>query len=193
MGTVNSVLHAPDGELLAITSHKETVSMWNVETGQLLKEFEGDKKRGIDVLSRFSLGKKQRRTFGPPPEHIRRSRYALNGKSVATVRNNNTVQMWDISTGKRIGKLIKPPKDDPSDEITVTDVKYSPDGNTLATFQLGNLGGTVRLWDTSTGKHLKTLKGYTYCGNSLKFSPDSKTIATGHWDGTVLIWNIPAR
>ncbi len=193
MGTVNSVLHTPDGELIAITSYKETVSMWNVETEQLLKEFEGHKKRGFDVLRRFSLGKKQKRRFGAPPEHIRKAKYSPNGKSVATVKNNNTVQMWDISTGKRIGKLIKPPKDDPSDEITVTDIVYTPDGNTFATVQLGNLGGKVRLWETSTGKHLKTLKGYTYCGNSLKFSPDSKTIATGHWDGTVLIWDIPQR
>ena len=193
MGTVNSVLHAPDGEMIAITSHKETVSMWNVETGQLLKEFEGHKKRGFDVLGRFSLGKKQKRRFGAPLEHIRIARFSPNGKSVATVRNNKSVQMWDISTGKRIGKLIKPPQDDPSDDFTVTDIEYAPDGNTLATFQLGNLGGTVRLYDTSTGKHLKTLKGYTYCGNSLKFSPDSKTIATGHWDGTVLIWDIPHR
>ncbi|MXV76889.1 WD40 repeat domain-containing protein [Candidatus Poribacteria bacterium] len=192
MGTVNSVLHAPDGELIAITSHKETVSMWNVETGQLLKEFEGDKKRGLDILRRFSLGKKQKRRFGAPPEHIRKAKYSPNGKSVATVRNNKSVQMWDISIGKRIGKLINPPKDDPSDEITVTDIVYAPDGNTFATVQLGNLGGTVRLWETSTGKLLKTLKGYTYCGNSLIFSPDSKTIATGHWDGTVLLWDIPA-
>ncbi len=191
MGTVNAVLHAPDGDLIAITSHEETVSMWNVETGQLLKEFEGHKKRDIDVGRLFSLGKKQRRRFGAPSEHIRIARYSPNGKSVTTVRNNNKVQMWDISTGKRIGKLINPPKGDPSDDLTVTGIVYSPDGNTLATVQLGNLGGTVRLWDTSTGKLLKTLKGYTYCGNSLKFSPDSKTIATGHWDGTVLLWDIP--
>ena len=190
-GAVNSVVHSPDGDLIAITAHEETVSLWNVETGQLLKTFEGHKKRGFDVLRRFSLGKKQRRTFGMPPEHIRIARYSPNGKSVTTVRDNNTVQMWNISTGKRIGKLIMPFKDDPQE--STTGVVYSPDGNTLATIQLGNLGGTVRLWDTSTGKLLKTLKGYTYCGNSLIFSPDSKTIATGHWDGTVLLWDIPTR
>ena len=194
MGTVNSVLHAPDGELIAITSDEETVSMWNVATGQLLKEFEGHKRRGIiELLRRFSLGKKQKRTFRRFTEHIRIAMYSPNGKSVTTVRNNKSVQMWNISTGKRIGKLIKPPKDDPSDDFTVTGIVYSPDGNTLATVQLGNLGGTVRLWNARTGKHLKTLKGYTYCGNSLIFSPDSKTIATGHWDGTVLLWDIPQR
>ena len=193
MGTVNSVVHTPDGGLIAITSHMETVSLWNVETGQLLKTFEGHKMGIFEFLRRFSLKKEQNRAFGTggPPKHIRTTRYPLNGKSVTTVRNNNTVQMWNISTGKRIGKLIRPLKDDPPE--STTDVVYSPDGNTLATIQLGNLGGTARLWDTSTGKLLKTLKGYTYCGNSLKFSPDSKTIATGHWDGTVLLWDIPAR
>lgn len=194
MGTVNSVVHAPNGELIAITSHKETVSMWNVETGQLLKEFEGHKRRGIIELSRrFSLGKKHKRTFRGFSKHIRIARYSPNGKFVTTVRNNNTVQMWNISTGKRIGKLIEPPKDDPLDDMTVTNIAYSPDGNTLVTIQNGNLGGTARLWDASTGKPLKTLTGYTYCGNSLIFSPDSKTIATGHWDGTVLLWDIPTR
>ena len=68
MGTVNSVLHAPDGDLIAITSHEETVSMWNVETGQLLKEFEGHQERDSDDVRRFSLGKKQRGSFGAPLE-----------------------------------------------------------------------------------------------------------------------------
>ena len=92
------------------------------------------------------------------------------------------LQMLNVMTGELIKTLHW--------SNLVCSAAFSADSNIIAA---GGYDGTIRLWDATTGKHLKTLKGYTYCGNSLKFSPDSKTIATGHWDGTVLIWDIPQR
>ena len=183
-----TVVYSPDGDPLAITTNKETVSLWNVETEQLLKTFEGHKIEIIGSLTR-SLGKKNERTRGGPPSHVHTVRYSPNGGTLATVRNNGTVQLWDVDKGGRIGKLIKPSKDDPVNAW----IEYSPDGRTLVTTQIGNLGGTPRLWDAATGKYLKTLKGHTNCGNSFEFSSDSKIITTGHDDGTFILWDIPTR
>lgn len=109
------------------------------------------------------------------------------GSTFATSLSDKPVRLWNVVTGKLIGKPIKRLKD----EGGFTDLMYSPDGKTLATIPID---GTIRLWDTSTGKHLKTLKGYSIVERFFTaFSPDSKTIATGHDDGTVLIWNIPAQ
>ena len=186
-----TVVYSPDGDPLAITANKETVSLWNVETEQLLKTFEGHKIGIIGSLTR-SLGKKNERTregppSGGPPSHVHTVRYSPNGGTLATVRNNGTVQLWDVDKGGRIGKLIKPFKDDPANAW----IEYSPDGRTLVTTQIGNFGGTPRLWDAATGKYLKILKGILSCGNLFEFSPDSKTIATGHYDGTIILWDIP--
>ncbi|MET9694891.1 trypsin-like peptidase domain-containing protein, partial [Streptomyces sp. NPDC006514] len=71
----------------------------------------------------------------------------------------------------------------------VNSVAFSPDGTTLAT---GSDDGTVRLWDTATGKTLTTLP-QTGSVWSVAFSPDRATLATGGDDGTVRLWGTATR
>ncbi|KAM3091778.1 WD40 repeat domain-containing protein, partial [Phormidesmis sp. 146-12] len=40
------------------------------------------------------------------------------------------------------------------------------------------------------GRELQTLKGHSSYVNSVSFSPDGKTIASGNYDGTVILWNL---
>ena len=47
---------------------------------------------------------------------------------------------------------------------------------------------TVRLWDARTGELIRTLTGHTHWVNSVSFSPDGETLASGSLDGTVLLW-----
>lgn len=186
---VTAVLYL-QGKPFAITIYEdETVSLWDVALGHTIKTFErhGD---GIqNLLTRAFLGR-------PNLEEIAPWDYAIEcsptGDTFATIAGDNPVRLWDIATGTQTGNPIRPLKG----EISYTIVKYSPDGRTIVTIPVGDDGfvDTPRLWDAATGRHLKTLKGHSNCDyESVAYSPDSKIIATGHYDGTLILWDVPAR
>ncbi|MGB3189184.1 MAG: CHAT domain-containing protein [Limnoraphis sp.] len=66
-------------------------------------------------------------------------------------------------------------------------VSFSPDGKLLAT---SSADSTVKLWDTTTGKEIKTLRGHTDLVYSVSFSPNGEWLATGSRDNTVKLWDV---
>ncbi|MEA5518209.1 CHAT domain-containing protein, partial [Limnoraphis robusta] len=104
-------------------------------------------------------------TLGGHVNWVRAVSFSPDGKLLATASGDNTVKLWDASTGKEIKTLT-------GHTNSVNGVSFSPDGKTLATASGDN---TVKLWDASTGKEIKTLTGHTNSVNGVSFSPDGKT------------------
>jgi len=50
-------------------------------------------------------------------------------------------------------------------------------------------GPILNFWNVSTGESLKTLQAHNSRINSVTFSPDGKTIATGSKDGKIKLWD----
>src|SRR6266516_4342864 len=69
---------------------------------------------------------------------------------------------------------------------SVYSVAFSPDSARLAS---ASGGGTVRIWDASSGKCLQTLEGHSGSVWSVAFSPDSARLASASGDRTVRIWD----
>lgn len=184
------VIYTETGNPLAITIHQnESVALWDITTGKHIQAFEGDMNEALAALGRSFFRMTNKTIIGSWNTELVLS---PTQDTFVTVVEHNPVRLWNITTRKQIGKSIKSLKG----EKSYTLVQYSPDGKTIATIPIGpdRQGGTVRLWDVATGEHLKTLNGYSNCDfQSVTFSPDSKIIATGHKDGTVLIWDIPQR
>src|SRR5262249_10248358 len=75
----------------------------------------------------------------------------------------------------------------------VLSMALSPDGKTLAT---SGYDGTIRLWETLTGKDRGRLEGTGTRGGpdrSVTFAPDGKTLAASSVWGEILLWDAATR
>ena len=72
-------------------------------------------------------------------------------------------------------------------EGKVLGVTFSRDGQHLAS---GSSDGTVRLWDTASGRETARLAGHTAWVRSVAFSPDGRWLVSGSADGTTRLWSV---
>jgi WD40 repeat protein len=70
----------------------------------------------------------------------------------------------------------------------ICSIAYSPDGNSIA---VGNVDGEVRIYKTSDGKRVATLKENKGAVFALKFHPAKNQLVTGGYDGKVRIFELP--
>jgi len=84
--------------------------------------------------------------------------------------------LWDTDPGQLAGH-----------ESRIRSLAFAPDNRRLAS---GSHDKTIKLWDTDTGKELRTLRGHTGTPRVLAFSPDGKQLASVSELGTVIrVWS----
>lgn len=104
------------------------------------------------------------------------------------------IKVWDTITGQKLLTL----RGHTSEVFSVT---FGPDGKRLAsaggrwnrgleTRSAANQEGPadVKIWDTTTGRDLFTIRGHTGAVYCVAFSPDGKLLATGGRDKILRIW-----
>ncbi len=121
----------------------------------------------------------------------------LDANTLAGDARDSTIKLWDIRSGerKRVAKLgtIMEPSAVGAVAPSFTGLgisALSPNGKTVAT---GRADGAVELWDSETGKLMRTLLGPAGPGsgvNAIAFSPDGKTLASASDDGTAQLWDV---
>ena len=126
--------------------------------------------------------------------------FPADGRFLVSGSFDGTVRLWDIDTGKQISVLA-------GQGSKIKDIAVSLDGKTVASGSWND--GTLILWDTETGEQIKRHTRYTdnlihrfkialdkswslsvpNAIETLAFSPDGKTLASGHSDGIVRLWD----
>ena len=97
--------------------------------------------------------------------------------------------LWDIESSKTLLTIPKPA------ELAYwwqSGIVFSPCGGYLATGLervAGMASAPIKLWNTATGENVATFEGHLTHILSLAFSPDGTLLASGGYDGIILLWD----
>jgi hypothetical protein len=117
-------------------------------------------------------------------------RLSADGKILAatTSGREKTIYVWDVATGKEIGRLAS---ESPFQQC----LAISPDNKLLALADgyLPQTSGTepphyIRLWDIATGKEVRRFGRSKYAYWPVAFSADGRTLATAGADNQLHLW-----
>ena len=106
------------------------------------------------------------------------------GAQVAIAGQHNdehALLILDVSTRSEVNRWRIPAK-------SYRSIAVSPDGQIIATG--GDGDSLIRLWEVSSGRLIRQFKGH-YCGvSTLAFAERGRTLLSGSWDTSVLIWDV---
>jgi WD40 repeat protein/tRNA A-37 threonylcarbamoyl transferase component Bud32 len=190
----DAVVYAPNGKLLASAHIGEGVIVWNAKTGQQLKVLAHPQIGSLAVSpdSRFlaSAGKDRLiRIWDMKTGHeaaalrghgdrINGLAYAPDGTKLASASLDQTVRLWNAAGAARAALLPAFP---------LATFALRPDGQQLATVEGGKR--PISLWDTSTGKPLRVLKGHARACMAVAWSPRGDYLVSTSEDQTVRLWD----
>ena len=174
---VYSLAISPDGQTLVsgcgdIVHEDDTIKIWNLATGTLLRTLKGHHHWVYAVAYAPSAG------YANSPD----------GQTLVSGSLDSAIKIWDLATGT----LRRP---DIDNYHGVNSVAYapsagyanSPDGQTIVS---GSDDGTIKIWYLNTGILKSTLTGHYRAVNSVTISPHRRNIVSGSDDGTIKIWNL---
>jgi WD40 repeat protein len=99
---------------------------------------------------------------------------------LASSSGDQTIKLWQLSTGKEIRALE-------GHNYWARTLAITPDGEILVS---GSDDNTIKLWQLATGKPLRTLKGHCRWVRALAMTPDGQILASASNDQTIKLWQL---
>jgi WD40 repeat protein len=113
---------------------------------------------------------------------------SLRGDVVAVATLDNDVHLLSLRTGAGLLAIS-------TGEQTPFQLAFTPDGRSLAILTVGpdQAPSRLALWEARSGKKRWEVPLPGPDAPALTFSPDGKVLATGHADGSILLWDVTGQ
>jgi RNA polymerase sigma factor (sigma-70 family) len=189
---------SPDGKLVATSSQRPNVILWDAATGREVRRYRGH-------------------------PTVMRTAFSPDGPTLAAASNNGTVQLWDVAGGRLLPASADPivcvlhlrfgrdgrsligyadrlmawdlatgqevsrfPRVGPSSDWEL----LSPDERMIASFQ--SVDGTIRLSDAANGQEVRTLRGEKplIWAGTVSFTPDGRRLIASDQQHAILVFDV---
>jgi WD40 repeat protein len=194
---VSYVAFTPDGKSVLTASQDNVIRLWDLKTGKEIRRYEARQAGKPNFAA--PPGGMMAPGWGRMSIGLVSVALAPDGKTLAATTLHNSVQLWDVATGKALRSLA------PGHGTSA--LLFSPDGVLLAG---RGADQAVRLWEVSTGKEVRQIRrvqnqpgrgvvvvGGFFGAGSLAFSPDGKLLAApetvfdnGQVKTSVTLWEV---
>ena len=194
--TVNAVAFSPDGRTALSASEDQTLIVWDIATGQLIRRFVGhtDKVTSVafspDGLSAISSSLDTTLILwdiasGQPIRHfpghsagVNAVAFSPHDHTALSGSGDKTLILWDIASGKPIQHFQ-------GHSAAVNAVAFSPDGQIAIS---GSEDASFILWHLATAEVRRQVK-QTEAILSVAFSPNGQTVVSGSRDSKLRMWD----
>jgi uncharacterized protein with WD repeat len=205
---------SPDGKMMASASCDQTVNLWELSSGKLLRNFTGQAESmariafspdgqliasgGGNTISVWNVGTGQElytlRVDSNWFNRINFVDFSPNSETLISGVISGTIKVWNVNTGKEIRTMNQAVWESvgtinmlSSDSSSIFSMALSPDGQTVA---FGSDKNTIKLWNINTVQEIKTLTGHLGTVTAVAFSPDGKLLASGGRDQIIKLWDV---
>jgi WD40 repeat protein len=212
---VRSVVHSPNGKLLAVGGEGATVRLYDAHRGTVVTEFafpfgtvfglafspQGDRLAATGNTGTLIWHVQSGKVTGSAPQlgtALRSIAFSPEGRHIVTADWEGNADVRDGHTCASIGPLVAPPganavssTADPQGVLRYSSIAYYSRDQILA----GTNEGTVRSWNAHTLSPIGYYPGHQGRVTALSVSANTNRFATVSGDKTVVIWGAgrPAR
>lgn len=166
---VRVVKVTPDGSRVVSGSDDTTVRVWNIYTGKCLSVLNGH----TEPINKIYITLDGRYMVSATMNFI------VGGRAVSRSRDNS-IRLWDLSTGKFLNALF-------IHTDMVMSLSITPDGKRVIS---GGMDKKLIIFDLLSGSTIRVLSGHTAGITCIALTRDGKRAVSGSFDMTLRLWDL---